>query len=226
MSLRAFFKQMKKELTTSPRQRAEQLDFPTGTETGLRHPVNGTYMLLRDDYVAEVGAGTAAKVVLDGANQQATVRATAVSVEGQFIHLHAPPGNVYLGYRAFNPYWYTASVFTNLGSAIGASIGGTTGEGIGRNIGEDVDRGGGGIIGAVDPAGRFTPTALTETIPNVSLELLSRLPIVVGAPQLGQANILLGQYLKAEPIFGPDEQLVILSTNLSHLIKSLSRGLV
>lgn len=226
MTLRTFFKQMKQELTTSPKQRAEQLDFPTGTETGMRHPINGTYMLLRDDHVGELGAGNAAKVVVDGANQQVTARATAVSVEAQFIHLHAPPGNIYFGYRAFNPYWYTASLFSGLGATLGGSIGGSLGAKIGKKLGQSADQGGGGVVGVVDPLGFLTPTALTENIPNVSYEILSKLPLLVGVPQIGQFNITLGAFLSTEPLFGPDEQLVILSTNLLHLVKSLGRGLV
>lgn len=182
MSLMSTFEKLKKKTAVNPEQKAKEQNFPSGVEVGFSHPENSAYILCRDDGVVDIGSGPSAKVVVDPRNSQVTVKGSALSLQGQYVHLHAPPGRIYFGFQRFNPYWQSTSPIPDLNPA--------------------------SII-------------LKSPIVFNSLGAVTT-PILTGTPAPGQVPVPLGSFFLPVPLFGPNEQLLILSRNLASLLKSVA----
>ena len=182
MNARHILQQIRRELRVDIRERAREQEFPSGYEPGMRHSRSGAYTMMRDDGIAELGSGPNAAVLADGPNQQVTVKGNAISLNGRYIHLHAPPGGLYFGYQRFNPFW--------------------------QSLPGDI----------ISP---FWKAPLISRAPG-SWELLSRIPFLTGTVS-SPTPVFLGEFLQTIPLFGPNEQLLVISRNIASLIRSLTQ---
>jgi hypothetical protein len=191
MSVKSIFAAIKKELEVTPTQRARELDFPSGYEPGLCHPDHHSHVLCRDDQVVEIAGGPSATVLADGSDGHVSVKGTSVTLEAQYLHLHAPAGGLYFGYQRFNPYWLSSPGPEQF-----------------------------------DPVSILRKSPLTLSNP---LEILGPLHILTAEAALNPALIAQGviprplvSLFTPVPLFGPNEQLLILSRNLVELIKNVA----
>ena len=100
---------IRRELNQTPHDRVEELNHPSGVEVGLKHPQNRGQVLLRDDDAVELTNGPAVSVIADGGHGVVTMRAPAVVLEGQYVHVHAP--DHYWGYQRWDPlHWWRALI--------------------------------------------------------------------------------------------------------------------
>lgn len=71
------------------------------------------------------------------------------------------------------------------------------------------------------------PTDHAAVVPRdlLSWETLLALPLVIGVPQPGQANVNLREYLELQPLFGPNEELLHMFQHLTDLLGDLEEHL-
>lgn len=180
MNVANLFKQLKIELKVDIKKRAQEREFASGFEAGVRHPNSGAYALVRDDGVAELASGPGAAVTADGASNIVTVKGNAIALKAQHLHLQAE--NLYFGYQRFNPYWLSRGAAPDLNPA---------------------------SILLRSPVVFDSPTSIG-------------FPLLTGLPAAGQSVVTLGSLLLPIPLFGPNEQLLIMARNLGELMKSLA----
>jgi hypothetical protein len=182
MSIPNIFKQLKIELKVDIKKRAQEREFASGFEAGVRHPNSGAYALVRDDGVAELASGPGAAVTVDGSSSIVTAKGNAIALKARYLHLQTPPGGLYFGYQRFNPYWLSKGSVPDL-----------------------------------------NPASILLRSPLVFNSLTSvGFPLLTGLPQPGQSVVTLGSLLLPIPLFGPNEQLLIMARNLGELMKSLT----
>jgi hypothetical protein len=197
LNLKNLIRQIKTELKVTPKQKVEQLKRPSGHEYGFRHG-NGPFFLVRDDSVIEANAGNETYVTVDGPGQNVTVKSSAITLEGRTIQFLAPPGEIYFGYQRLNPFWLTPNPLDVISPFAKAPL-----------------------------VQRF-PGSLGQTrIEGLNVPGLGPLPIatatfLTGTPAPGQTLVPLDNFIRPEPLFGLNEQLLILHRNLGEMITSLA----
>lgn len=182
MALLSAFENLKKKAAQNPEEKAKELNFPSGGEVGFSHPENSATVLCRDDGVVELSSGPSTNITVDPRTNQVTIKGAAISLQGEYLHLHAPAGRLYFGFQRFNPHWLDTSPIPN-----------------------------------------FNPASLILKSPVVfnSLSAVST-PVLTGTPAPGQVPVPLGAFFLPVPLFGPNEQLLILSKTISSLIKNVA----
>lgn len=178
--LQARFKSLLAQVNSSPEDQAAALDYPSTYEVGLRHPLTGALALLRDDGAAELSAGPAANLLVDGPAGQVTMAGTNIALAAQNLHLHAPPGGLWIGFQRLNPWWQSLPN---------------------------------------DPNFLWRTAPIVQNFPGS----LAATPFVAGLPQEGQYNVSLSELLQAQPLFGPNEMLLVTSRKLATLLHSVLR---
>jgi hypothetical protein len=180
MGLQNLLRQIRAELEIDLAERARERDYPSGLEPGFKHPQAGGYMLVRDDAVTEMGNGPNTAVIADGANQQVTVKANAISLHSRYLHFHTEPNGLYFGYQRLNPFWFS-------------------------------------LPG--DLVSPFWKAPIIPLAPGM-WETLATIPFLTGSIT-SPVPVFLSNFLRPMPLFGPNEQLLILSRNLAQMMRSL-----
>lgn len=211
MNARHCFEELKKK-PQSPKERAREMDYPSGLEVGLRHPTTAATILTRDDGVAEVASGPSAAVLVDGPNQQVTLKGSGIATQSEYLHLHTPPGGFYLNYQPFNSFWQTGNPGAGL---LPGFLGGAVGEALGVKD-----------LSLLDPTGQFIPRVAVPrgsgALPDASvMASIANFPLLTGVPAPGQTIIPLSALFDFHPLFGPSQYFQILSRNLFDLLRTL-----
>jgi hypothetical protein len=200
-SLKDLLKNIRIQVKKSPQKIAQELNDPTGNEYGFRHS-NGAFMLCRDDKVVELNAGHGAAVVVDGPGQMVNIKATGVTLDSQTVQFKVPPGNVYFGYQPLNPFWLTTNPLDFISPFIKAPLYSRV---------------------PVPPDGAVVPGLAINPLDLIYVSATPALPVETPAgPGLATGLVPLSTYLAAQPLFGMNQQLHILSRNVGEVIKNLT----
>lgn len=167
----------------NPARAAQELNYPSGYEVGLRHPNTGGFLLARDDGAVEMSAGPTTRVLVDGPGGQVTVSAPSTVLAGGDLHLHAAPGRLWFGFQRFNP-WY-------------------------QSLPQDP------LWKWRAPVVQRYPESLVSGNANV---------ILAGVPKEGQYHVPLSSLFMAMPLFGPNEQTLLMAKRLAQIMQGVVRA--
>jgi hypothetical protein len=182
----------------NPLQRANDKDRPSGTEVGLKHPDSGSWMLLGDNGMVDLGAKEA-RLTLQGANSTAYLRAAGISIEGADVHVS---GRFWVhGFQQFDPLYQWYSPPASMGDPSWlwrfSPLVANSAESLELLLGIPL------LVG--DPAN------IQNTHPGFAGP--------GHIPGTGQHNITLGSMIRPQPLFGPNRQLEFILKHLAELAK-------
>jgi hypothetical protein len=199
MSLRALIDEARAALTRKPEARAQELNRPSGHEPGLRHRHNGGHVLCRDDAVVELSSGPGAAVLVDGPAQSVTAQGAAVQLVGERVAIQAPPGGFYVGYQRLNPYWFSQPLDPTF--LLKAPLVPLT-------------------PASMTAAWVVTTAGVPGAVPLTALGVTGPEPVTAAGVPVFAAPV--AAFFQAVPLFGPNEQLLLLAQNLGQMLQSLA----
>lgn len=103
MNILAQIDALLKQMQKSPAQVAKEMDYPSGTEPGMKHP-SGGFFILRDDGAVEMGCAGANVMAAPG---HVTLRGKTGMIATNDLHVHTSPVGLWFGYQRFNPAWFS-----------------------------------------------------------------------------------------------------------------------
>jgi hypothetical protein len=188
-------------LTESPNESAERLDYTSAWEAGVRHPVRDTFLLCRDDGVAEVTSGLGASLTVDGDQAQINLASQKLSLAAKDIHLHTE--QLWFGHKRFDPTgWWTGLGMVDF----------FTPTWNGPLVGNDFFR----LRLLLDsPLLVGDPASIQYTIPGE--------PGGLHVPGTGQQNLKLQNHIHPQPLLGPDEFLFTLTQKMMDILQALDK---
>ena len=198
MTIKQLISNVKSELNKTPQAIAQELVNASGYELGMRH-TNGAFMLVRDDRVVEMNPGNGVSILADGGGQTVDINANGTTITSNSLQLRVPSSSFYFNYQALNPFWLTNNPLDFISPFIKSPLY--------PKLPMPT------IAGAPSPLDAIFVSP-TPTLPVISSPF--------GGPGVVTGFVPLSTYLNAAPLFGINQQLLILSRNIGEVIKNLS----